>query len=485
MHRVDRTRLPATVAVSCGARGTDAAQSNVSQSTVSRSWIAKAFHWILAGVFAPIPTRRTSARARCARSVPSNRKGLRALIRSPKRTVSLVGLVAAIGVLDAAIAQTQLAPQVSSDQIKRGEYLARAGDCISCHTANGGAPYAGGFRLDTPFGYMLAPNITPDPDTGIGRWSANDFYRALHDGVNKRGEDMYPNMPYDFYTRVTRADIDSIFAYLRTLKPVRNAVDVNHLNFPFDLRMSMIGWSELYFKEGTYKPDPTKTASWNRGAYLIEGLGHCSDCHSPRNLLGAIEQRKDFAGAVTDGWFALNLTSDITTGLGAWTADDIATYLKTGAGKTTTLGPMAEVVQNSLSYLTDTDLKAMAEYLKSIPADSSLRTGRKPPDPTRAQGVALYLDHCGGCHRAKGRGIPGVFPALAGNGVVLAPDPANIFKVVLGGIPARGTHIPMPSFASQLNDQQIADIANYIRTSWGNTAAPNATASMAAKLRKP
>jgi mono/diheme cytochrome c family protein len=179
---------------------------------------------------------------------------------------SPVGLMLAIGVLDAAIARTKPARPVWSDQVKRGEYLARAADCISCHTAKGGAPYAGGLRLDTPFGYMVAPNITPDPETGIGRWSANDFYRALHDGVNKRSEDMYPTMPYDFYTRVTRADIDAIFAYLRTVKPVRYAVDVNHLDFPFDIRMSMIGWRELYFTEGTYTPDPTRTASWNRGA---------------------------------------------------------------------------------------------------------------------------------------------------------------------------------------------------------------------------
>jgi mono/diheme cytochrome c family protein len=245
--------------------------------------------------------------------------------------------------------------------------------------------------------------------------------------------------------------------------------------------MSMIGWRELYFKEGTYTADPTKSASWNRGAYLVEGLGHCSDCHSPRNLLGGFEKNKDFTGAAVDGWFALNLTSDVATGLGAWSADDIVTYLKTGAGKTTTLGPMAEVVRNSLRYLTDTDLKAMAEYLKSIPADST----RNGPDPTRAQGAALYLDHCSGCHQATGRGIPGVLPQLAGNGVVLASDPVNIFQVVLGGIPALGKYIAMPSFATRLNDQQIADIANYIRTSWGNTAAPDATASMAAKLRKP
>jgi len=174
--------------------------------------------------------------------------------------------------------------------VQRGEYLARAGDCISCHTAEGGSPYAGGLRLDTPFGYMLAPNITPDPATGIGRWSSTDFYRALHDGVNKRNRDMYPTMPYDFYTKVTRADIDAIYAYLRTIKPVRNAVEVNHLDFPFDQRWTMAGWRELYFREGTFTPDPTKTAAWNRGGYLVEGLGHCSDCHSPRNLLGVIDK---------------------------------------------------------------------------------------------------------------------------------------------------------------------------------------------------
>jgi mono/diheme cytochrome c family protein len=387
---------------------------------------------------------------------------------------------------DAAHAQTRQADPAPQTQVQRGEYLARAGDCVSCHTAQGGQPFAGGLRLDTPFGYMLSPNITPDRETGIGTWTANDFYRALHHGVNKRGQDLYPTMPYDFYTRVTREDIDAIFAYLRTVKPVRNAVDVNHLDFPFNVRLSMIGWRELYFREGTYKPDPSKSASWNRGAYLVEGLGHCSDCHSPRNLLGGIEKSKDYTGAVIDGWFALNLTSDITTGLGAWSIDDLATYLKTGAypGKTTVLGPMAEVVRNSLSYLTDADLKSIAEYLKSIPADSTLRTGRKQVDANRQAGAKLYLDNCAGCHQAQGRGVPNVFPPLAGNGVVLAADPANIFKVVLRGIPARGKYVPMPAFASALTDEQITVIANYIRTSWGNNAPLNATPDGVAKLRK-
>ena len=370
-------------------------------------------------------------------------------------------------------------------QVQRGEYLARAGDCISCHTAKGGAPYAGGLRMDTPFGYLLAPNITPDAETGIGTWTAADFYRALHDGVNKRGQDMYPVMPYDFYTKVTREDSDAIYAYLRSVPPVRNAVDVNHLRFPFDLRWSMVAWRELYFDAGTYQPDPTKSAAWNRGAYLVEGLGHCSACHSPRNVMGAIEQDKAFTGATVDGWFALNLTGNMKTGLGDWTVDQIATYLKTGAvkGKSTTLGPMAEAVHNSLAYMTDADLKAMAEYLKALPANSALRTGYPEADPTRQAGAKLYVDNCMACHQSKGRGIPGVFPPLAGNGVIVAPSPNDIIKVVLGGIPARNGYIAMPEFASRLTDQQIADIANYVRTSWGNATVPNATAQTVKGLR--
>ena len=373
-------------------------------------------------------------------------------------------------------------------QIQRGEYLARAGDCVSCHTAKQGEPFSGGDRLNTPFGYMLAPNITSDPDTGIGRWSADDFYRSMHDGVNRRGQDMYPTMPYDFYTNVTREDVDAIYAYLRTLKPVKNAIDVNHLRFPFDLRWSMAVWRELYFAAGTYRPDAAKSVAWNRGAYLVEGLGHCADCHSPRNLLGGIEKSKDFAGGPVDGWFAPDLTSDIVTGLRDWTVDEIATFLKTGAikGKTpAAFGPMAEVVQNSTSYLTDADLNAMAEYLKSIPPESRLRTGLKTPDPTRQEGVKLYLEYCRDCHQAKGRGLSGIIPPLADNGTVNASDPVDIIKIVLSGT-QRGDNlrIPMPSFETYLNDQQIADIVNYVRTSWGNKAVPDVTTSMVAKLRQ-
>lgn len=375
----------------------------------------------------------------------------------------------------------------AGDAVARGAYLARAGDCVSCHTAPGGAPYAGGYKLDTPFGYLLAPNITPDTATGIGRWSADDFYRALHQGVNRNGQDMYPAMPFDFYTRITREDSDALFAYLRSLPAVNNAVVINHLRFPFNQRWSMAVWRELYFSEGSYRSDPAKSAAWNRGAYLVEGLGHCSACHSPRNALGGIEKDKAFTGATIDGWFALNLSSELHTGLGSWTAEQIAAYLKTGAvaGKTTALGPMALVVKNSTSHLNDADLMAMATYLKDIPPNSTLRQGKPAPDPTRAAGATLYLDHCAGCHQAGGRGMPGVFPPLAGNGVVLASDPADILKVVLNGVPAQGKYVPMPPFASQLSDQQIADLANYVRSSWGNAAPPNTSTAMVAKLRRP
>jgi mono/diheme cytochrome c family protein len=370
-------------------------------------------------------------------------------------------------------------------QVERGQYLAQAGDCISCHTMQGGAPFAGGYRLNTPFGYLLAPNITPDAQTGIGNWSADDFYRAMHDGVNKRGEYMYPAMPYDFYAGVTRADIDAIYAYLRSVKPVRNAVDVNHLRFPYNQRLSMVAWRELYFTPRTYEANAAKSPAWNRGAYLVEGLGHCSSCHSPRNQLGAIEKDKQFAGAGIDGWFALNLTSDIATGLGAWTAAEIAKYLGTGtyAGKTTVLGPMAEVVRNSTSHLTAADLAAMAEYLKSLPADSTLRAGRQILYPERQHGATVYASYCSGCHQADGKGVTGKFPPLAGNPVVIAPDPANVFNVILAGIPARGGYGAMPGFAKQLSDQQIADLVNYLRASWGNNAPANASAADIASLR--
>ncbi|HQR24965.1 MAG TPA: c-type cytochrome, partial [Steroidobacteraceae bacterium] len=233
------------------------------------------------------------------------------------------------------------------------------------------------------------------------------------------------------------------------------------------------------------KPVPTQTASWNRGAYLIEGLAHCSACHSPRDKLGGIEKHHEFTGAEIEGWFAPNLSSNLYVGLGSWSVAEVVAYLKTGArkGVTTAVGPMAEVVHNSTRYLTDADLSAMAEYLKALPPESPLRTARPAPSESKVRGATLYTDHCSACHQAKGRGMPGIFPPLAGNPAIIASDPGNVLQAILQGIPMQNGYVPMPSFASQLSDQEIADLANYVRTSWGNTAAANATAAEVAKRR--
>jgi mono/diheme cytochrome c family protein len=375
---------------------------------------------------------------------------------------------------------------LANDAVKDGAYLAVAGDCTSCHTAPGGKPFAGGLKMANQFGYVLTPNITPDMETGIGAYTKDDFFRVLHNGVNKKGQDLYPFMPYEAYTKVTRADSDKIYDYLRTVPAVSNKVVVNNLDFPFNIRTSMIVWRELFFKAGTYKPDPTKSADWNRGAYLVEGLGHCSSCHSPRNLMGAIENSKAYTGSVIDGWYALNITSNPLTGLGKWSVEDIARYLKTGSlkDKTTVLGPMAEVVHNSTGKMTDADLLAMATYLKTIPSNSKLSEDRKKVDATHLAGAKLYIDNCSGCHQSSGRGITGVIPPLAGNPVVMAEKPNNIIKVMIRGIKQRDGYIAMPSYAPSLNNEEILEISNYVRSSWGNGADPNVTKSLVESIRK-
>ncbi len=370
--------------------------------------------------------------------------------------------------------------------VKKGEYLSRAGDCTSCHTAPGGQPYAGGLKINTPFGFMLTPNITPDDETGIGLWTADEFYLALHNGVNKKAQDLYPVMPYTFYTKVTRADSDAMFAYLRSQTPVRNDVEVNHLKFPFDIRLTQLFWRELFFTEGTYVPDSGKTEQWNRGAYLVEGLGHCSACHSPRNILGGIEKGEQFTGARVDDWFALNLTDKLKTGLGDWSDVDLVDYLHKGAAKheSTALGPMAEVVHNSLRYLTDADILSIAIYLKSLPAEASPQAAAAVATDSSKKAAELYVTNCAVCHQAKGVGVAGVFPELAANPVVLAPDPANVLSVVLAGVPPRNGYMPMPSFAPTLNDREIAAVVNYVRTNWGNTEPRLITPETVGQFRK-
>jgi mono/diheme cytochrome c family protein len=387
-----------------------------------------------------------------------------------------------------ALAQTPVQPPAQqpaqSDLVKQGEYLARAGDCFSCHTAEKGALMAGGRQLATPFGTIASPNITPDRDTGIGKWSDDDFYKVLHQGLMPDGGYIYPVMPFDHYTKVTRADAMAIKAYLFSLPPIHAPLQRSHLEFPFDIRESLLAWRTLFFKEGTFKPDPTLTAQENRGAYLVEGLGHCGACHTPRNIMtGSITSEKLGGGEITgQGWFAPNISSDVREGIGGWSESQLVDYLKAGVTPTGNIvnGPMSEVVHTSMRYMTDQDLHAIAAYLKVVPKQALYQ----PEAGTTPPGNVAYLTNCASCHRMNGEGVPGIVPALAGNGAVLAQGPQDVIRTVLGGMNAHGSYAAMPGFATEISDKDIAEIANYVRASWGNAAPATATSAMVGNLSK-
>ncbi len=373
----------------------------------------------------------------------------------------------------------------NADMVAKGAYLARAGDCVACHTAPGGKPYAGGLYVNTPFGALPTPNLTPDRDTGIGTWSDDDFYRAMHNGIRKDGAYLYPGLPYPWFTHVTRDDVLAIKAFLFSLPPVNSPAKPNKMAFPFTIRTGIAGWNELYFKPGEFKPDTTKSAAWNRGAYLVEGLGHCADCHTPKNTALAPIASQAFAGGNVDDWYAPNITTDPKEGIGTWSQATIVTYLKKGAanGQGVAFGPMAQTVHDSLSHLTDQDLTAMAVYLKSIPPKQNYKLASMQIDGTQPLGQQVYLSYCSSCHQPNGRGIGDAIPNLADNGAVTAQGPQDVIRALEGGLPAQGTYGPMPGFATVLTSQQIADVTNYVRTSWGNKAPATATADMASSIQ--
>jgi mono/diheme cytochrome c family protein len=411
--------------------------------------------------------------------------------------------------------------RAADDKVARGEYLARAGDCISCHTAASaanagsgpgrqGPPFAGGLAIATPYGTLITPNITPDKETGIGAWSADDFWRVLHFGVNKRGEPLYPAMPYVFFTKVTREDSDAIFAYLQSLKPVRHEVDVNQLRWPFDMRFAaMTAWQTLYFTPGVFQPSPDKSSEWNRGAYLVEGLGHCGACHTPRNFMGAVEPSERFTGASIDSWFAPNITPNIRHGIGQYTVEELTQFFRKGVMTRTAdqfanavnvygfssrqsveqlpsaVGPMAEVWHNSLRFLTEDDAKAMAIYLKSLPAATSPLTREEGTvQPYRLSvGARLFLENCSGCHMPNGSGAVGAAPPLVNNPMVIAPSPDNLLSMILGGQVAQHGMGGMPNFKMQFTNAEVAAVATYVRTAWGN-AAPPVTAAQVGAFRQ-
>jgi len=386
-----------------------------------------------------------------------------------------------------------LAP--SDSLIARGAYLTTAGNCISCHTARGGQQYAGGLGIQTPFGTVFTSNLTPDANTGIGSWSSAHFWRAMHNGRSKSGRLLYPAFPYTSYTQVTRDDSDAMFAFLRSLPAANQPNLPNTLRFPFNSQAALAVWRALYFTPGVFQPDASRTAEWNRGAYLVTGLGHCSACHSPRDALGGIRNSLALAGGLIpmQNWYAPSLASPHEAGMGDWRRDDIVSLLKNGvAPGASVTGPMAEVVLRSTQHLSPPDLLAMADYLKALP-DAKANPGLPAPARTANTSVntvkaaKLYEQHCAQCHGAKGEGVANAYPPLAGNRAVTMASTANLVQMVLNGgfAPATaGNPRPfgMPPFVLVLNDGEVADVITHIRTSWGNQAS-NITAMEVNSIR--
>lgn len=376
----------------------------------------------------------------------------------------------------------------SADTVARGRELVTLADCRSCHTTIGGEPFAGGRAIPTSFGTFFSPNITPDARTGIGNWTADDFWHALHDGYSRDGTRLYPVFPYPSYSGISRRDADAMYSYLNTLPPVSKPSRPHELAFPYNHRLLLAGWRLLFFRPGVYRPDPARGAQWNRGAYLVRAVAHCDECHQARNALGAIRARHDGRGGSVLGWYAPSLTDPLEAGLHGWSIADIVTLLRTGqvgsgsaAPHASAMGPMAEVVYGSLQYTRSEDLQAMAAYLQALP-----ESVRKPESrlfsiqytataDMLADGRALYARSCARCHGDNGEGRPPAGPPLAGNRVVTMSSDRDLIRIVLlGGYPPGTAGNPrpfgMPPYYPSLRDDQIADVLTYIRASWGNSA---------------
>ncbi len=369
-------------------------------------------------------------------------------------------------------------------QIKQGQYLVQAGDCVACHTDPGGAAMAGGRAMPTPFGTLYSSNITFDPETGIGKWSTDDFYNMLHTGRSPGGGLIYPAMPFAEYTKITRADSDAMFAYLKSVPAVHRPNTENDLRFPFNNRQLILGWRTLFFSEGEFKADPKQTAEWNRGAYLVQGLGHCTMCHTAINALGGNTQSKEFEGGLIplQNWYAPSLVSNKEAGLGDWSIEDISDLLRGGISNRGAVdGPRAEVTYTSRQYMTEADTRAMAVYLKSLGKGSALEKESSAVAVSENSllmtlGKTIYIAQCASCHGAQGKGAPPHYPPLAGNQSIQMQSAVNPIRMVLnGGYPPGTAQNPMPygmpPFAQNLTDDEVAAVVTYIRASWGNRGA--------------
>jgi len=373
------------------------------------------------------------------------------------------------------------------DLIERGKYLTAMGDCQACHTASGGTPFAGGLYMNTPFGKISTPNITPDKDTGIGNYTDEQFIRVFHAGVGKDGEYLYPVMPFPWYTKVTDADVLAIKAYLFSLPPVSAPRKPLEIGFPFNIRTALAAWDAAFLREGRFKPDPAKSDEVNRGAYIVEGLEHCGECHDSRNMLGAGAISKPLQGGEIDHWYAPNITSDKAEGIGKYSDAQLFQYLKTGSapGIGVVVGPMAQTMHESLGKLTDDDLHDIVYYLKSTPPKEGYKeTEPAPGNTTLAANGESYLNYCASCHGQDGKGLGQAVPNLAGNGSVASGGPETVMRVILGGALAQGTYSPMPAIGARMTDQEVADATNYVRAAWGNGAPATAGAGLAGEIRK-
>jgi mono/diheme cytochrome c family protein len=375
--------------------------------------------------------------------------------------------------------------------IERGQYLARAADCAACHTADGGEPFAGGRAFVLPFGTLYSTNITPDKETGIGNYTDANFLDAVHKGIAPGNEKLYPAMPFTSYTYMTDADVGAIKAYLFSLKPVHAPDRENSLSFPFNQRALMGIWALLFNPDKRFEPRTGRDPQWNRGAYLVEAMEHCGECHTPRNLLQALDERQKFAGAVQAGWRAYNITSDPKSGIGAWSEADLAHYLAVGHadGRGTATGPMGEAVDNSLRYLTQSDIAAMVTYLRSVSgiATSGLPEPKASPAPSSyaegvaanvdSRGKAVYAGACAGCH--DWTGVSPVLPYATLTGARSVNDPAaiNVVQVILSGAHrhASDSGATMPAFGGAYSDAEIASLANYVTARFG--AQPSAVSA--------
>lgn len=409
----------------------------------------------------------------------------------------VVGLVFAAQTLVAPGQQTDSAQGVKApvtmedSAVARGRYVAIAGDCAACHTdPRGGKPFAGGYALQTPFGTLLASNITSDKATGIGSWSEAEFTRAVREGKGKHGENLYPAMPYNAYVKVSDQDMHDLWAYMQTVPAVNNKVVSNQLPFPFNIRLMMMGWNLLFFDKTPFVPVAGASAQINRGAYLVQGLGHCAACHTAKNFLGGDKGGAFLQGGELEGWHAPEITGNRYVGIGAWTSAQVVQYLKTGSNDIAVAsGPMAEAVTNSTQHMTDEDLLAIAAYLQSLPGSE-----RSKPQPLAAtdsvmqRGANVYSANCSACHNSDGKGINQLAAGLGNNPGIQAENAQSLMTTVLEG--GRGavtldnpTSGAMPSFAWKLSDEQVAAALTYIRNSWGN-AAPAVSASQVADARK-